>query len=160
MQANTVFGLNMCMNKATLGGFSGAAATFTAANPVVSCVGGKMLSTNLSAATAVTTDAITGVAFPAMAANKASVFVVTINGSGTKGVAQGSVVDLDASGNFKDAPKFPLLPDTLTALGYVVIKNGSTGSAWTFGTGNWNATGITVVTPVDVCTLPTRPQTS
>lgn len=160
MQAQQLFGLNICLNKATLGGFSGAAATYTLANPVVAAIGGKVVSANLSAASATTTDAVTGVAFPALPINKASVFVVTINGSGAKGVVQGSVVDLDASGNFLSSPTFPYLPDTLTALGYVIIKNGSTGSNWTFGSSNWNATGITVVTPVDVSVLPARPQQS
>jgi hypothetical protein len=42
---------------------------------------------------------------------------------------------------------------------YIVVKNGSTGSNWTFGTSNWNATGITLGIQ-DVMTLTGRPQVS
>lgn len=161
MQASSLFGLNITLNKATIGGLSGAAATFTMANPVVTATGGKVISTNLSTASAVTTDAVTGAAFVAQAANTGCCYVVTVNGSGTKGVVQGPIVALDAAGNFVVPPSFPsVLPDTLTASGYFIIKNGSTGSSWTQGTGNWNATGITVVGPVDVTVLPQRPQIS
>ena len=170
MQAQSVFGLNITLNKATLGGFSGAAATFTAANPVVAAIGGKVVSTNLSVASAVTTDAVTGVAFLPIPAGTAasganpgkaygSVYVVTVNGAGTKGVVQGSIEKLDpANASFVVAPQLPSLPETLTAIGYVVVKGATTSAAFTFGTSNWNATGITIAGPVDVCVLPAAPQ--
>ena len=103
-----------------------------------------------------TTDVNTSAAFPALAVSKGSVYVWGTVAAGTVVVAGGSVEDLDASGNFKVYPKFPSIPDTMCPFGYYVIKNGLTGSAWTFGSSNWTATGITA-TSASVSFLPDRP---
>lgn len=106
-----------------------------------------------------TTDGNTAAAFTALAANEGCVFVWGLNTSGTVSVRQGSVEDLDSAGNFKVAPQFPAVPDSICPFAYQVIKNGSTGSAWTIGTSNWNATGITS-TISSVAELPFRPKIS
>ena len=104
-----------------------------------------------------TTDARTGATFTALAASKGSVYVWCTTAGGTVKVLEGSIESLDAANEFKVAPQFPVVPDTLVPFGYTVIENGSTGSSWTFGAGNWTATGL-VDTFVDVAgVLPARP---
>jgi hypothetical protein len=110
--------------------------------------------------TAITVDA-NGDAFTALAASQGCTFVWGVELGGTVLVVmQSEVRDLDAdTDDFKsgDLPQFPVIPDTMCPIAYQVVKNGSTGSAWTFGTSNWNATGITDLI-VNVSTLPDRPQ--
>lgn len=109
-----------------------------------------------------TTDAATGAAFVPVVTNKGSIFVIGRNAALTLQCVQGSIEDLDASGNFINAPQFGPIPDTMCPLGYIVIKAGATASAngWVFGTSNMaSVTGITY-TFVDVVTLPARPQVS
>jgi hypothetical protein len=100
-----------------------------------------------------TTDANTGAAFTGVVANKGSIFLVGFNAAGTLKACQGSIVDLDASGAFIQAPQLPGMPLDFCPVGYIVIKAGSTASAagWVLGTGNLAtpATGITL-TYVDV----------
>ena len=137
----------------------GTTSTYTVATAISCVVRGKYhaFSTKTNQATP-TTDASTGAAFPALAINQGTVLVFGSEG-GTIKVAQGSIEALDAAGNFRIYPKFPDIPATMCPFGYVVVKNDATGGAWTFGTSNWNATGITTAA-VDVETLPARPQAS
>lgn len=112
-----------------------------------------------------TKDWATGNAFNVIAANQGSVFAVGLDSTKTMRVIQGTIEALDTSGNFIRAPMFGGLgpvgqgstDNDFCPVGYIVVKNGSTGSNWTFGTNNYNATGITF-TCVDVATLPDRPQ--
>jgi len=85
--------------------------------------------------------------------------VLGLDSGGNIKAMQGPIITLDAAGNFQSAAEFPVVPDTIAAFAYIVCKNGSTGSAWTFGTSNWNATGMTA-TPVSIFGLPARPVTS
>lgn len=160
--------LTMCVSKAALA-VSGAATTWSTTGATLYCIKGKAYTTSAAASAASpTSDATTGTTFASapLAINTGTVFVWCYDGSSTTAataikVAQGTVTSLDAAGNFLTAPQFPALADTLCPFSYTVVKNGSTGSAWTFGTSNWNATGITgVTTPQDVMTLPGRPQVS
>ena len=106
-----------------------------------------------------TTDRNTGVAFTALAASQACAFAVCLDSGGSYRVYQGPIVDLDANGNYAVAPEFPGVKDTDCIIAGVVAKNGSTGSAWTFGSSNWTATGMTA-TFVDLIGTPDRPFTS
>lgn len=109
-----------------------------------------------------TTDALTGSAFTGITANQGTVVVIGLDSSGAIKAAQGSVESLDVSGNFIRAPQFPLIPDTVCPIGYIVLKGGSTLSGtWTFGSSNLSSvTGMTY-TFVDVLLgLPERPQVS
>lgn len=104
-----------------------------------------------------TTDYVTGVAFPALAVSTGSVFVWCTTAGGTVKVIQGGVQDLDSSNEFEVRPQWPYIPDDVVPFGYTLVENGSTGSSWTFGSGNWTATGL-VDTWYDVCgVLPNRP---
>lgn len=103
-----------------------------------------------------TTDAVTGAAFPSVAVGKGSVIVIGLDKDGNVKAAQGTITDLDAAGNFLVSPQFPPIPDTMCPIGYVVVKNQTGGSAWTFGSSNWTATSL-IDTFVSVSTLPPRP---
>lgn len=106
-----------------------------------------------------TTDGTTGSAMT-VTANYGTVVVWALNSSGTVSCYKGTTESLDSSGAFINAPQFPAVPDTVCPFAYTVIKGGSTVSGtWTFGSSNWNATGITA-THTNVFTLPGRPQTS
>jgi hypothetical protein len=149
-------GGNICFGKAGIGGLSGAATTFTTANQVYYAVNGKAASKAALTATAVpTTDGATGAAFKAQLPSTVCCYAFGLLLDGTVKVVQGTIVPYtDTSANSTVVP-LPALPDTITAFAYAVIKAGSTVStSWTFGTSNWNATGITIDTPVDVCNLP------
>lgn len=159
-QASDIRGATICIAKAGL--TAGTTSTYTTAAATGGSVGGKFV-TALAAQTntATPTTDYNGDAFTALAASEGCVFVFSLIAAGTIAIHQGPVESLDASGNFKIAPAFPddLDLETYMPFGYVVVKNGSTGSAWTFGASNWTATGITD-TYTDVTTLPLRPQVS
>lgn len=106
-----------------------------------------------------TTDAVTGAAFVPLAASRACIVVLCLDSSGNIKAVQGPTVVLDAAGVYQSAAEFPEIPTTLCPFAFIKCKNGSTGSAWTFGTSNWNATGMTA-TPVSIGMIPDRPVTS
>ena len=109
-----------------------------------------------------TTDHLTGIAFPALAINEGCAIVLgtTIAGGDTVVAVQGVIEALDSTGGeFIVAPDFATVPDTMCPFAYIIIQNGSTGAAWTFGTTTFAATGITDVF-VDISIMPDRPQES
>ena len=135
----------------------GAAKTITTTVTINYCLKGKMFQKGAITNGAVpTTDANTGAAFTSLAASEGNVYVYCLDASGTLKVAEGKKQALDAAGNFILAPQFGPIPDTLVPFAYQVIKNGATGSAWLYGTNNWNATGIT--SSIKNGNLPDRPQ--
>ncbi|MCH9837496.1 hypothetical protein K0U83_17665, partial [bacterium] len=112
-----------------------------------------------SITSAPTTDGATGDAIT-LTANNGTVVVWGMNSAGTVSVYQGNTEPLDAAGNFTNAPQFPIVPDTICPFAYQVIKAGATTSGtWTFGSSNWNATGLSH-SAKDLCTMPPRPVTS
>jgi hypothetical protein len=153
--------LTLALGKATLA--AGTTTTLSSTGTLGYAIKGKAYShAALSNTVTPTTDANTGLAFNPVVTNKGSVFVIGYNAAGTLKCAQGSIVDLDASGAFIQAPQFPVLPDDFCPIGYELIKAGSTASAngWIFGTSNQSSvTGITY-TFTDVIGLPDRPQVS
>lgn len=151
-QASTVAGTSL----------SGGVNTTTTNNTIQYSVQGLAFSkTAMSGVATPTTDAVTGAAFPALAASQGTVVVLCLDASGNLKAVQGPIMALNSAGNFQQqgGPQFPDIPDTLTAFAYVIFRNGSTGSAWTYGTSNWNATGMTVNVH-DVFSLPKQPQLS
>ncbi len=178
MTMNATGGLvggNLCLSKAGLTGISGAATTYsTGATAITYSVGGKIPATKsqVSGGTTPTTDVVTGAAFKPIQKNQGTVFVFTLDASGNVGVAQGSLpvsptttgtqTNVDDNGNWSSPPQFPALPDTLTAIGYVVVRATSSyaGTGFLFGSANWNTTGINCSTPQDVVALPAVPQTA
>ena len=155
-------GGNIVFANSGISGLSGAVSTYATANTIQASINGKLITpkTAITTTATPTTDVAktafngSSTAFTPLLANQASVFVFTLDASGTVGVAQGPVVAYtDTSANSTPVP-LPALPDTVVSFAYAVIKNGATGSSWTFGSGLWNATGIVVDTPVNVSTLP------
>jgi len=163
MQANSIFGGTFATNSGGLVLDDGAS-TYDIATAVAYAIGGKAYSkATVSNGTFPTTDINTGSAFVALAASQACTLVIALNAAGTVVVMQSDVVDLDSGDDFHDnggVPSFPNVDfDTYCPIGYAVVKNGSAGSAFTIGSSNWNATGITK-SVVDVLALPTRPAES
>lgn len=159
-------GGSMVTNYVAITGITATGATTFTATPVGTAAaisfmvkGKSFTKATISGGATPTTDAITAAAFVALAANQGCVFVIGLDASGNVKAAQGNVQSLDSAGSFVARSEFPSMPDTIAPLTYVVCKNGSTGTAWTFGTSNWNATGMTA-TPVNIMALPSRPQVS
>lgn len=113
-----------------------------------------------------TTD-VDGDAFTALGANEGCYFVwmlgndpaddagVDIIQGPIGSLVSGAGADLD----FQDdntLPQMPLIPDTHCPFALQLVKRDSTGAAWTFGTSNWNATGITDLIH-DILTMPDKP---
>lgn len=106
-----------------------------------------------------TTDVNTSAAFTALQPDEGCIFVWGLLAAGTVVVAQGPVATIDGvTDEFKDpaAPQFPFIPDTMCPFAYQILQTTGASSAWTFGAGNWDATGVTDII-VNVSTLPSRP---
>lgn len=154
-------GLTFLATKAGLTGISGAATTFsTGATTLQYAVQGKAYTkAQVSGGATPTTDGRTGLPID-LVANKGTVVVWGLDTGGNVKVFQGSEEDLDASGNFKMPPQFPVVPDDVCPFAYTVHKAGaSTSGTWTFGVSNWNATGLSHAVQ-DILLLPDRPQVS
>jgi hypothetical protein len=151
--------LTLCTTKAGLA--VGTTTTMTTANTQLYAIKGKAYTkAGTSNEATPTLDSNTGVAFLPIGLNKAGVFVICRDSGGNLRAVQGQIVDYTDDGVFKDAPQFPVIPDSLCPIGYELVKVISTGSAWTFGASNQaSQTGITKVL-VDLMTMVDRPQVS
>lgn len=161
--------VTMCFSKAALA--AGTTTTFSTTGTTTYAIRSKFYTKTVAANVATpTTDvtdglAFTPLAFPASASvgGQGSVFVFCYRDVAATTpvgfVAQGSVEQLDVSGNFINAPQFPVIPDGYCPIGYLVVKLGPTAVAnWVFGTNNLSGvTGVTY-TFVDVAQIPDRPQ--
>lgn len=162
--------VTMCFTKATLA--AGTTSTLLTTGTTTYAVKGKFYTkTALSNVATPTTDFATGAAFLPIPVSYGSVFNIGFDKSGNVKAIQGTIVPLDGIANsakfYPNGPQFGGLGpagsgstnNDFCPIGYVVIQNGTTGSAWTFGSSNWTATDITA-TFVDIATLPDRPQIS
>lgn len=146
--------------KAGLTGISGAATTYsTGATTLQYSIAGKAYSkAQVSGGASPTTDANDGSAIT-LTAGKARAVVWGFDASGNVKAVAGPIVDWDGTA-FKQAPLFPAIPDSICPFAYTIHKAGSTTvGTWTFGSSNWNATGLSHAV-VDVLEMPSRPQTS
>lgn len=151
---------SFCGNSGLLVIDAGAVKTISTTATINFCLKGKMFQkATITNGAVPATDGATGLAYTALAASEGNVYVYSLDSSGVVKVVEGKKQALDVAGNFVLAPQFGPITDTLVPFAYQVIKNGSTGSAWTFGTSNWNATGITSSIK-NLGTLPDRPQVS
>lgn len=155
------------MNLVSAAMIKGSTSSYTTTVTTAGVINGKFVTT-LGAQTNTatpTTDVNTGAAFIAQTDNTACVYVMGQNAAGTIKCAQGSIVPTavgvtTTAGAFKDAPQFPTLPDDFMPLAYVIVRTAPSASDWTFGTGEWAATGVTATQFVNVSTLPDRPVTA
>lgn len=157
----------LTLNHVSAGLVAGTTSTYTTTVTTTVSINGKF-GTTLGAqtnTTSPTTDANTGAAFPALAANQAVCLVWGVNAAGAIKLVQGPIVDTEVGvtttvGAFKQAPQFPAIPDDFAPLGYQLVRVSPTGAAFTAGTTSWAASGITCSTIKNVATLPDRPQIS
>ena len=156
--------VTMALQKAALA--AGTTTTITIGTTTPFAIRGKAYSKgSASNAATPTTDATTGAAFVAVSPGFGCVFVIGLDSSGAIKVSQGplqalaGVTTTGATDLFVLAPQFPIVPDTVCPIGYLVTKVGSAGSAWTFGSSNLAGPPSNVLhTFVDCITLPDRPQ--
>jgi hypothetical protein len=152
--------LTLCLSKVTLA--AGTTTTISNTGTTVFAIKGKAYSKSaMTNAATPTTDALTGSAFTALSASQGTVVVIGLDKDSNVKACQGPIVALDAANAFVQAPSFPLIPDTMCPIGYIVLKAGSTLSG-TFTFGSSNLSGVTGMTYtfVDVIGLPDRPQIS
>jgi hypothetical protein len=170
--------VTMCLSKVTLA--AGTTTTLSNTGTIVYAIRGKAYSqAALNNTPTPVTDFATGNAFlpipipataPNLAAGYGSIFMVGLDHAGTLRVIQGTIVPLDSSGNFINAPQFgalepsgsvPTTSGDFCPIGYIVVKLGATAVAtWTFGTNNLSGvTGVTY-TFVDLISETDRPQVS
>lgn len=148
---------------AGLTGLSGAATTFsTAALTLQFSIKGKAYAkAQVSGGTTPVVDYADALAFTAQGASTACTYVWGFDSAGTIRLVQGSIVAWTDTTASSTAVPFPIIPDGMCPFAYSVIKNSSTGTAWTIGTSNWNQSQITVDTPVNVSRLPSaQPETA
>lgn len=140
-------GGNFVLGSAALTGLSGAATTYStsAVNQVIR--GASFTKAAVAGGATPTTDAVSGAAMT-LVANQARLFCWGLNAAGTVQVIAGPVAAWTDTTALSTKLEQPSLPDTFALFATVVIKAGATTvGTWTFGSSNWNATGI-VVDPV------------
>lgn len=160
-----IYGLTQ--NNVNAGLTKGTGSSYTTTAATAGTINGKFV-TSLAAQTNTATptvDAVTGLAFPPLGINQATVLVIGQNAAGAILMAQGSIENTapgvgGTAGAFVRAPQFPTLPDDAIPLGYLLVRTAPSASAWTAGTSSWTATGITASAVQNVTTLPDRPQVS
>lgn len=144
----------------------GTTSTYTTTATTETAIDGKR-STGLAAQTNTatpTTDARTSAAFVAQTDNTVCVYVFGITAAGAIAVCQGPSEPTETgvtttAGAFKNRPQFPVLPDNFCPIGYLFVRTAPSASDFTFGTSNWDATGVTSSAVVEVDgQLPSRPQ--
>lgn len=154
-------GLNNC------GLTKGTTSTYTTTATTEGMINGKYV-TGLTAQTNTatpTTDANTGLAFPTLTDNQATVLVIGQKADSTIQMCQGSIEATQTgvtttAGAFINSPQFPTLPLDFMVLGYLLVRTAPSASDWTAGSSSWTATGITASAVVPCGVLPDRPQTS
>lgn len=154
-------GLNNC------GLTKGTTSTYTTTATTEGMINGKYV-TGLTAQTNTatpTTDANTGLAFPTLTDNQATVLVIGQKADSTIQMCQGSIEPTQTgvtttAGAFINSPQFPTLPEDFMVLGYLLVRTAPSAADWIAGTSSWTATGITASAVVPCGVLPSRPQTS
>ena len=155
----------LTLNHIDAGFVLGTTSTYTTTAATSCSIGGKFaVSLGVQTNTASpTTDARTAAAFVALGDNQACALVWGVNDAGAIQLCQGPIVDTEVgvtttAGAFKVAPPFPALPDDFCPIAYGLVRTAPSAAAFTPGTSNWTATGITASVHEDVSQLPDRPQ--
>ncbi|MBK8810753.1 MAG: hypothetical protein IPN69_08495 [Acidobacteria bacterium] len=127
---------NMCIGKAGLA--AGTTTTLTSANAITYSINSVAYAKAITSNEATpTTDIVTGAAFVAIPVGSGAVFTIGRDSAGALKVAQSKIVVLDSDEDFPAAPpQLARLPNSYTTIGYVSVKVGTSGAAWTFGASN------------------------
>lgn len=164
---DTLMQIPLTINLANTGAVAGTTNTFTTTVASTCAIKGKFttaLGVLTNSATTPTTDANTGLAFPAILPNYAAAVVFGVNAAGTLKAVQGAVTPTETGvtttvGAFILAPQFPTIPDDFCPIAYTIVRvapSGTTG--FTLGTTSWAASSMSCTTFKNICTLPDRPQ--
>lgn len=142
---------------AALTGLSGAATTYSTSAFGFALNGEHYAKAAVTGGTTPTTDSNTSAAMT-LTANQAAAFVWAIDSGGTIRVYKGPTVSwTDTSANSTVCP-LPAIPGTVTPFAAHTVQAGSTTvGTWTFGSSNWNATGISAITVRNLCQLRNQP---
>lgn len=141
---------------AALTGLSGAATTYSTSAINFAISGIAYTKAAVAGGASPTTDGNTSAAIT-LTASKARSIVWAVNSAGTVSVYAGSIVDWNGTGDVKALP-FPPIPTGVAPFAVHALMGGSTVSGtWTFGSSNWNATGITVGTVRNLAQLSSNP---
>jgi hypothetical protein len=154
-------------NHVNAGLVAGTTSTYTTTATTVCSIKGKF-ATGLTAQTntaSPTTDANTSAAFTALQPNECCALVWGVNESGAIKLMQGPIVPTypgvtTTVGAFRDLPQFPVPPDDVCPIAYMIVRTAPSAAAWTAGTSSWTASGVSVTTAKNVATLPDRPQSA
>ncbi|MDA8260583.1 MAG: hypothetical protein M0Z99_33950 [Betaproteobacteria bacterium] len=148
------------IGNAALTGLSGTAKTISyTGNPAFMIDGKLHTGASCSGGALETTDDTTGAAFKALNNGYACLFVFTWNADGTWHVSQGPIVKTADLTNNAAVLDFPSIPADACPFAYVPMKHANA-TAFTFATGNWDQTGLTVGTVVNCSRLPAQPVTA
>lgn len=156
-----VRGGNIMLGNVGLTGLSGGASTYStgATSRDYSLLGKAYTKAQVSGGATPTTDVNTGAVFLPVKTGKSCLFVWGFDSSGNPKVAQGKIVSTTDVTNGAAALEFPEIPDTMCPFAYHSIAHANA-TDFQFGTSNWNATGVTVGTVVNVVMLGASPLTA
>jgi hypothetical protein len=142
---------------AALTGLSGAASTYATSAFGFSIDGIAYAKAAVSTTASPTTDGNTGLAIT-LTANKARAIVWGVNAAGTFSVYAGPIVDYIDTTAGNVFCLLPSLPSGVIPFAAHTVQGGSSVSGtWTFGSSNWNATGISAITVKNLCQPLTKP---
>ena len=163
--SNLNFDNGITVNLANAAAVAGTTSTLTTTVTTAGLINGEFVTpvTALTNSASPTTDANSGAAFIALQPNQCCALVYGQNKAGTIKLAQGPIIATlpgvtTTVGGMFDAPQFPPLPDDFLPLAYTIVQTAPSASAWTPGSGSWNASGVSATTFQNVGQLPKRPQ--
>ena len=161
LQTNDTVGLSAVLGNAGLTGLSGAATTYSTSAFAYAINGVAYSNGANSAAATPTTNSTTGAALATTAPAtgfRAALVVWTVDAAGTERIrSRGFVTSLGGDAVVLELPEIPL---TEVPFAMHTVRAGTTVSGtWTFGSSNWNATGITIGTVVNLASRPLGPVT-
>lgn len=142
---------------AALTGLSGAATTYSTSVFGYALNGDAYQKALVSGGTTPTTDGNTGAAMT-LVANQAAAFVWAVNAAGTVSVYKGPTVSWTDTSAGSTACPLPNIPGNVVPFAAHTVQAGATTvGTWTFGTSNWNATGIAAITVRNLSQLRNTP---
>lgn len=146
MRPGSIEGLTMTFNSGALALDAGAA-TYSTTAAIAHCIRGQHYSKGtVTNGTFPTTDILTGAAFVALAADKATSLLWGLDEDQAVVVAQGNIIDVDPDTDLLDGQGhlIPKLDSKLYCpFALTLHQRDGTGSLWTPGTSDWDATGLT-----------------
>jgi len=161
MKPSDLYGLTINLSKPVVAA-ENATATVDTTGAVTGGINGIMVTlaaqTNTALSFVCPCDGTTALTATPLLAQQACIILHCVNTAGAYKNLQGPIGSCDAAGALTGPLHFPNVPNNLMPFGYTEVKCASTG-AFTPGTTNWNATGVTS-TVADLAFLPGRPLTT